>query len=92
MADCDVIIVGAGPAGCAAAYDLRQSGRSVLLLDRHEFPRTKACGGGLTVKTLRALRYSIRPVLHRVCQRMRVSFRFERERVLSARAPICAAF
>lgn len=90
MADCDVIVVGAGPAGCAAAYDLCQWGRSVLLLDRHEFPRAKACAGGLTVKTLRALRYSIQPVLHRVCYRARLSLRFERERVLAARAPVCA--
>jgi flavin-dependent dehydrogenase len=39
----DVIVVGAGPAGCAAAYDLATSGRPVLLLDRCDFPRAKAC-------------------------------------------------
>ena len=44
----DVIVVGAGPAGCAAAYDLATNGRSVLLLDRCDFPRPKACAGGVT--------------------------------------------
>ena len=47
----DAIIVGAGPAGCAAAYDLAAAGRAVLLLDRAEFPRHKACAGGLTRKS-----------------------------------------
>jgi geranylgeranyl reductase family protein len=59
----DVIVVGAGPAGCAAAYDLATTGLSVLLLDKNSFPRPKACAGGLTVKAVQALRYSITPVV-----------------------------
>jgi geranylgeranyl reductase family protein len=42
--DADVIIVGAGPAGAAAAYHLTRSGASVILLDRVTFPRDKVCG------------------------------------------------
>lgn len=64
----DVLIAGAGPAGCAAAYDLARAGRRVLLLDRRTFPRHKACACGLTRKTLRALRYSVEPVVERVCR------------------------
>lgn len=63
----DVLITGAGPAGCAAAYDLAQAGKHVLLLDRRSFPRPKACACGLTRKTLAALRYSVDPVVERVC-------------------------
>jgi geranylgeranyl reductase family protein len=66
--DCDSLIAGAGPAGCAAAYDLASSGRRVLLLDRRTFPRPKACACGLTRKTLAALRYSVDPVIERVCR------------------------
>lgn len=40
----DVIVVGAGPAGAAAAAVLAQSGCNVLLLDRESFPRDKICG------------------------------------------------
>lgn len=40
----DVIVVGAGPAGAATATSLAQKGYDVLLLDRHQFPRDKACG------------------------------------------------
>lgn len=68
LPDYDVLVVGAGPAGCAAAYDLARAGRRVLLLDRRTFPRHKACACGLTRKTLNALRYSVEPVVERVCR------------------------
>jgi len=63
----DILITGAGPAGCAAAYDLAQAGKRVLLLDKRTFPRPKACACGLTRKTLTALRYSVDPIVERVC-------------------------
>lgn len=44
----DVVVVGAGPGGAAAAHGLAQAGLDVLLLDRAEFPRDKTCGDGLT--------------------------------------------
>jgi geranylgeranyl reductase family protein len=65
--DYDILIVGAGPAGCAAAYDLARAGKRVLLLDKRTFPRPKACACGLTRKTLKALRYSVDPIVERVC-------------------------
>lgn len=37
--DCDVVIIGAGPAGTAAAALLRQRGREVIILEREHFPR-----------------------------------------------------
>lgn len=40
----EVIIVGGGPAGTATATHLAKTGRSVLLLDRENFPRDKPCG------------------------------------------------
>ncbi|HXZ82622.1 MAG TPA: NAD(P)/FAD-dependent oxidoreductase [Acidimicrobiales bacterium] len=53
--DVDVAVVGAGPAGCAAAITLAQRGRRVLLVDRAHFPRAKCCGDGLTTGALRRL-------------------------------------
>lgn len=51
----DVIVVGAGPAGSAAARAAAEAGRRVLLVDRSAFPRYKTCGGGLIGPSLRAL-------------------------------------
>ncbi len=68
LLDYDALIVGAGPAGCAAAFDLARAGRRVLLLDKRSFPRHKACACGLTRKTLKALRYPVEPVLERLCR------------------------
>ena len=65
--DYDILIIGAGPAGCAAAYDLARAGRRVLLIDKRTFPRPKACACGLTRKTLAALRYSVAPIIERQC-------------------------
>jgi geranylgeranyl reductase family protein len=51
----DVAIVGAGPAGAAAAITLVRAGRSVVLLDKATFPRDKICGDGITTGALRIL-------------------------------------
>src|SRR5215218_7623445 len=59
----DVIVVGAGPAGSTAAYRLAREGASVLLVDRAVFPRDKPCGGGLTMRAVRQLPFSVEPVV-----------------------------
>jgi geranylgeranyl reductase family protein len=81
----DAIVVGAGPAGCAAAYDLVAAGVRVLLVDRRQFPRVKPCAGGLTMKSVRALRYPVRPVVRQVCSDIVVSKR--RDRDVTLRSP-----
>jgi geranylgeranyl reductase family protein len=86
----DVIVVGAGPAGCAAAYDLAAAGSRVLLLDHRRFPRMKPCAGGLTMKTLRRLRYSVKPVVRQVCTDMVAGRRLEHAETFRGTEPICA--
>ncbi|HET6949057.1 MAG TPA: geranylgeranyl reductase family protein [Acidimicrobiales bacterium] len=55
MHTADVAVVGAGPAGSAAAITLARAGRQVTLLDKARFPRDKTCGDGLTTGALRLL-------------------------------------
>lgn len=55
MITVDTAIVGAGPAGAAAAHSLAAAGHDVLLLDKATFPRDKFCGDGLTTLCLRQL-------------------------------------
>ncbi len=85
----DAIIVGAGPAGCAAAYDLAAAGREVLLLDKADFPRQKACAGGLTLKAVKALRYSVEPVVRQKIGRMRLERDRARATTMRRRTPCC---
>ncbi|HTK65494.1 MAG TPA: geranylgeranyl reductase family protein [Pseudonocardia sp.] len=51
----DVLVVGAGPAGSAAAAWAARSGLDVLLADEKTFPRDKACGDGLTPRAIAEL-------------------------------------
>ena len=52
----NVLVVGAGPAGSAAAAWCARSGMDVLLADQATFPRDKACGDGLTPRAISELR------------------------------------
>ena len=51
----DVLVVGAGPAGSAAATWLARSGTDVVLADAAVFPRDKTCGDGLTPRAIAEL-------------------------------------
>lgn len=51
----DVVVVGAGPAGSAAAAWAARAGRDVLVIDSARFPRDKACGDGLTPRAVAEL-------------------------------------
>jgi geranylgeranyl reductase family protein len=53
--DADVIVVGAGPGGSAAAFHLARHGLRVELLEKSEFPREKVCGDGLTPRAVTQL-------------------------------------
>ena len=59
----DVVVIGAGPAGSAAAIRLAEAGASTLLLDRARFPRDKPCGGGLTGRALKEAPCDVGPVV-----------------------------
>jgi geranylgeranyl reductase family protein len=52
----DVVVVGAGPAGSAAAAWAARAGRDVLVVDAADFPRDKPCGDGLTPRAVAELR------------------------------------
>jgi len=67
----DVLVVGAGPAGAAAAILLADSGARVALLDAARFPRPKPCAGWLNALAVRRF-----PFLDKVRRKVRaVPFR-----------------
>ena len=55
MQNCDVLIVGGGPAGSSCAWRLRQHGLAVTVLDKAPFPRHKVCAGWITPAVVQAL-------------------------------------
>ena len=55
MTRADVVVVGAGPAGAAAAILLAERGHAVTLLDKAAFPRPKICGEYLSPEAARVL-------------------------------------
>ncbi|GMV50500.1 MAG: hypothetical protein NBKEAIPA_02863 [Nitrospirae bacterium] len=59
----DVVIVGMGPAGAAAAAVLSRGGLTVLGIDRERHPRYKVCGGGLSARIERVLDPGFRSVI-----------------------------
>ena len=51
----DVVVIGAGPAGAAAAYWLASHGHEVVVVERRTFPRSKGCGDIITPRAVRQL-------------------------------------
>ena len=66
MRSCEVLIVGGGPAGSTAAWQLRRAGADVLVLDRERFPRLKLCAGWITPEVVRDLGMDIGAYPHRL--------------------------
>lgn len=59
----DTIVVGGGPAGSTTARELAAAGARVLVVDRAAFPRYKACGGGIPLRTEKLLPFPIDSVV-----------------------------
>jgi flavin-dependent dehydrogenase len=81
MRNCDVIVVGGGPAGAAAAGRLREGGAEVLVLDRHAFPRHKLCAGWITPAVVADVDLKIDEYPHGFLSFRRLHFYLKRLRV-----------
>lgn len=64
MRSVDVIVVGGGPAGSAAAQRLKAAGADVLVLDKESFPRHKLCAGWITPQVVEDLQLTISDYPH----------------------------
>ncbi len=65
LAEHEVIIVGGGPAGATAAWELIRNGVDCLILDREAFPREKLCAGWITPRVLSDLEFQPEDYPHR---------------------------
>lgn len=76
MRTCEVLVVGGGPAGSAAARALRAAGREVLVLDRERFPRHKLCAGWITPEVVAELDLDLKAYPHRLLTFPRLRMHF----------------
>jgi geranylgeranyl reductase family protein len=83
----DVIVAGAGPAGCTAGSELAQRGYSVLILEKKIFPRDKLCAGGLPRKIQRFIDLEDNDVVEDRIRRLEFSLRSGRRYVLQSERP-----
>ncbi len=73
-ADADVIVVGAGAAGGAAAFHLAARGRRVILLEAQAPGRSKPCGGGMAASVQRWFPFDLAPTVDQVIRRVRFTW------------------
>jgi geranylgeranyl reductase family protein len=70
----DVAVVGAGPAGSAAAHALSRGGARVCVIERARLPRYKTCGGGLVRRAVRQIPFELGSAVELECRQADLRF------------------
>ncbi|MFL0760664.1 MAG: NAD(P)/FAD-dependent oxidoreductase [Prochlorococcus sp.] len=85
----DVLVIGAGAAGSAAAFHLAAAGQRVTLLEKNEHQNIKPCGGGMAAAVQEWFPFDLKPVVDEVIERVEFSWRLSDQVVadLSGSAP-----
>jgi flavin-dependent dehydrogenase len=76
MRSVEVIVIGGGPAGSAAAQRLKAAGADVLVLDKDRFPRHKLCAGWITPQVVTDLQFEAGAYPHGFLTFRRLHFHF----------------
>lgn len=84
----DVLVVGMGPAGATAAYELSRAGMTVLGLDKQAHPRYKVCGGGLSVRIDQILESDFQAVIEHTIYGIQFTYRGEKPFLIESSRPI----
>ena len=85
---CDVLVVGLGPAGSTAAYELSRTGISVIALDKDTHTRYKVCGGGLSARIDHILASDFHSVVEQRIHGVQFTYQGKDPLVIEADGPI----
>jgi len=84
----DAIVIGAGPGGATAAYEMAKRGLSVALLEKRALPRYKACAGGVPPHVEQILDFSIEPVIEYRITKILVTVRLQSPFITESPRPL----
>ena len=84
----DALVVGMGPAGATAAYELSRVGLSVLAIEKQTHPRYKVCGGGLSVRIEQLLDPEFKSVVEQTIFGIQFSYRGQESILIESPSPI----
>jgi len=65
MKSFDVAIIGSGPSGASAAFELSKSGISAVIIEKEILPRYKTCGGGLVFRGRKNMPFDVASVVEK---------------------------
>jgi geranylgeranyl reductase family protein len=85
MKSFDVAIIGSGPAGASAAFELSKSGISTVIIEKETLPRYKTCGGGLVFRGLKMMPFDISSVVEKKFYSMDIYFSQKHPRITTKR-------
>ena len=85
---CDVAVVGMGPAGATAAYELSRAGLSVIGFDKEMHPRYKVCGGGLSARIDQILGAEFHDVVEQTIRGVQFTYQGKWPLTIEADSPI----
>ncbi|MBW1810924.1 MAG: geranylgeranyl reductase family protein [Deltaproteobacteria bacterium] len=84
----DVIVIGAGPAGCSAAICLCLRGRAVTILEKNRQPWKKLCAGGLPPKVVGVLPANLEGLVEQSVCKIRFGYEGRRSFELAFKRPV----
>jgi len=83
----DAVVVGGGPAGAIAAYELAKRSLRVALIEKQRMPRYKTCAGAVAPHVATLLDFPLDPVVERITDKMRITVNGRRPFVRKAERP-----
>jgi geranylgeranyl reductase family protein len=85
MKQFDAVVVGTGPSGGMAAYELAKGGLKVAIIDKETLPRYKTCGGGLVIRGREMIPFNIQEAIEREYYQIHVYFNHLKEPLVAHR-------